>query len=101
MPVYGDSVVADLSAKGFAQSIDGSVVVGIDDDLDSTLPMISANQAIEIATACCFGDIQGSDIYVTVTNTQSASEAYLAVSEAYETPQPEPGPEPEPEYRGH
>lgn len=50
VPVYGHSVVADLSAKGFAQSIDGNVVVGIDNDLDSTLPMISANQAIEIAT---------------------------------------------------
>ena len=49
VPLYGHSVVTNLSAKGFAQSIDGNVVVGIDDDLDTTLPMINANQAIEIA----------------------------------------------------
>ncbi len=43
--------------------------------------------------ACGFGGIQGSDIYVTVTNTQSASDAYLAVIEAYGTPQPNPEPQ--------
>ncbi|GAD77083.1 hypothetical protein [Vibrio azureus] len=50
VPVYGQSVVVELSATGFVQSIDGNVVVGIENDLNSTIPMISVNQAIEIAT---------------------------------------------------
>lgn len=55
IPVYGHSIVADLSTQGFVQPIAGHVVTGIEEDIDSTLPMISAKQAIEIATGASQG----------------------------------------------
>ena len=49
IPVYGQSVVVDLSQKGFAKAVDGQVLTGIESDIGSTLPMISAKQAVDIA----------------------------------------------------
>lgn len=49
IPVYGQSVVVDLSQKGISKAVDGQVLTGIELDIGSTLPMISAKQAIDIA----------------------------------------------------
>ncbi|CAH6898491.1 Neutral protease [Vibrio chagasii] len=49
VPVYGQSVVVDLSQQGIAQAVDGQVLTGIETDIGSTLPMINAQQAIAIA----------------------------------------------------
>ena len=49
VPVYGHSVVVDLSQRGIAQAVDGEVLTGIEADIGSTLPMINAQQAIDIA----------------------------------------------------
>ena len=49
IPVYGQSVVVDLSLKGISKAVDGQVLTGIELDIGSTLPMISAKQAIDIA----------------------------------------------------
>lgn len=70
IPVYGHSVVADLSSRGFAQPVDGDVVVGIESDIDSTLPMISGKQAIEIAT----GNRQGVAASKSPSNENSPSD---------------------------
>ncbi|SIN90169.1 M4 family metallopeptidase [Salinivibrio sp. ES.052] len=51
VPVYGYSVVENTAARGFAPSVDGDVVTGIEQDLGSTLPMINQQQAIAIAIA--------------------------------------------------
>ncbi|MFA0409227.1 M4 family metallopeptidase [Vibrio splendidus] len=49
VPVYGQSVVVDLSKQGIATAVDGQVLTGIESDIGSTLPMINAKQAVEIA----------------------------------------------------
>ena len=49
IPVYGQSVVVDFSQKGIAKAVDGRVLTGIESDIGSTLPMISAKQAVDIA----------------------------------------------------
>ncbi|MEZ8202900.1 M4 family metallopeptidase [Vibrio splendidus] len=49
IPVYGQSVVVDLSKQGVAKAVDGQVLTGIESDIGSTLPMINAKQAVDIA----------------------------------------------------
>lgn len=49
IPVYGQSVVVDLSQKGIAKAVDGQVLTDIEADIGSTLPMINAQQALAIA----------------------------------------------------
>ncbi|OED73410.1 hemagglutinin [Vibrio splendidus ZS-139] len=49
IPVYGQSVVVDLSKQGVAKAVDGQVLTGIESDIGSTLPMINAQQAVDIA----------------------------------------------------
>ncbi|MEZ8056719.1 M4 family metallopeptidase [Vibrio splendidus] len=49
IPVYGQSVVVDLSKQGVTKAVDGQVLTGIESDIGSTLPMINAKQAVDIA----------------------------------------------------
>ncbi|NOH52993.1 peptidase M4 family protein [Vibrio coralliilyticus] len=49
VPVYGQSLVAQVSAQGTVTPVDGKVLTGIDADIGSTLPMLNAKQAIELA----------------------------------------------------
>ncbi|NOH72281.1 peptidase M4 family protein [Vibrio pectenicida] len=48
VPVYGQSIVAQLSSQGDITPIDGQVLTGISTDIGSTLPMFNADQAIEL-----------------------------------------------------
>ncbi|WP_076585058.1 M4 family metallopeptidase [Vibrio ostreicida] len=50
LPVYGQSLVANVSSKGIARSIDGHILIDIESDIGSTLPMLNAQQAINLAT---------------------------------------------------
>ena len=47
IPIYGHSIVVNVSAKGFAQAIHGKVVTGIENDIGSLFPM-NVKQAIDI-----------------------------------------------------
>ncbi len=49
IPVYGQSIVVDQSQRGFDTAVDGTVMVGIENDVTSVHPMLSAHQAITIA----------------------------------------------------
>ena len=49
VPVYGQSLVAQVSTQGKVTPVDGKVLTGIDADIGSTLPMLNAKQAIELA----------------------------------------------------
>lgn len=49
IPIYGHFVVTELSNHGFSKPIDGKVLTDIESDIDSTLPMINMDQAIDIA----------------------------------------------------
>ncbi|MBN3495820.1 M4 family metallopeptidase [Vibrio neptunius] len=49
IPVYAQSLVTKLSDQGVVTPIYGEVVTGIDSDIGSTLPMLNAKQAIELA----------------------------------------------------
>lgn len=48
IPIYGHSIVTNVSAKGFVQAVHGQVVTGIENDIGSLLPMFNARQAIDI-----------------------------------------------------
>lgn len=47
IPIYGHSIVVNVSAKGFAQAIHGKVVTGIENDIGSLFPM-NVRQVIDI-----------------------------------------------------
>ncbi|CAM3736811.1 M4 family metallopeptidase [Vibrio aquimaris] len=48
VPVYGQSIVAQVSNQGDITPLDGQVLTGIGSDIGSTMPMFNADQAIDL-----------------------------------------------------